>query len=49
MIISTDREKALVKIHDKNSKQTRNRRMLSKPDKGHLQPTTNIILMLMIC
>lgn len=43
MIISIDLEKALVKIRDKNSQQTRNRRVLSL-FKGHLQPTTNIIL-----
>lgn len=44
MIIPIDREKALVRIYDKNSYQTRNRRVLSKCNKGHLQPTANIIL-----
>ena len=38
MIISTDTEKQLTKsnIHDKNIQQTRNKRELPQPNKGHL-------------
>ena len=45
-MISADTEEAFDKnvtpVHDKNTKQTRNRRKLLQSDKGHLQKTPQL-------
>lgn len=47
MIISIDTEKKFWQVHDKDIQQTRDRRELPQPNKGHLQKTPQLILDLM--